>query len=110
WGASSFFGALLSRERGGTVRKSFTGEDCVQPGSRAAVLRRREPTRFSSASDDEVGGFQRDPQRAERAIKQRLRRTPTPPLLSGRHLAMLRRAPVRPPASSCGRERIGALI
>jgi hypothetical protein len=27
------------------------------PGSRAAVLRRSEPTRFSSASDDEVGGF-----------------------------------------------------
>jgi hypothetical protein len=24
---------------------------------RAAVLRRREPTRFSSASDDEVGGL-----------------------------------------------------
>jgi hypothetical protein len=28
------------------------------PGSRTAVLRRAEPTRFSSASDDEVGGFQ----------------------------------------------------
>ena len=27
------------------------------PGSRGAVLRRRESTRFSSASDDEVGGF-----------------------------------------------------
>ena len=27
--------------------------------SRAAVLRRSEQTRFSSASDDEVGGFRR---------------------------------------------------
>jgi hypothetical protein len=26
-------------------------------GSHAAVLRRSEPTRFSSLSDDEVGGF-----------------------------------------------------
>jgi hypothetical protein len=26
-------------------------------GSRAAVLRRNEPTRFSSASDDKVGGL-----------------------------------------------------
>ena len=29
----------------------------LQTGSRAAVLRRREGTRFSSPSDDEVGGF-----------------------------------------------------
>ena len=29
------------------------------------MLRRSEPTRFSSASDDKVGGSQRDPQRAE---------------------------------------------
>jgi hypothetical protein len=30
---------------------------CERRESRAAVLRRSEPTRFSSASDDEVGGF-----------------------------------------------------
>jgi hypothetical protein len=30
----------------------------LDPGSRAAVLRRREPTCPSSASDDEVGGLQ----------------------------------------------------
>jgi hypothetical protein len=29
----------------------------ARAGSRAAVLRRSEPTRFSSASDDKVGGF-----------------------------------------------------
>jgi hypothetical protein len=29
----------------------------LQLGSRAAVLRRSEPTRFSSANDDEVGGY-----------------------------------------------------
>ncbi|HEX5907468.1 MAG TPA: hypothetical protein VFY56_10665, partial [Propionibacteriaceae bacterium] len=29
----------------------------ARTGSRAAVLRRSEPTRFSSASDDKVGGF-----------------------------------------------------
>ena len=34
------------------------------------MLKRRERTRFSSASDDEVAGFpERDPQRAERAIE-----------------------------------------
>jgi DNA-binding transcriptional ArsR family regulator len=32
-------------------------DDQSQTGSRAAVLRRREPTRISSASDDKVGGF-----------------------------------------------------
>ena len=31
------------------------GRECRE--SRAAVLRRSEQTRFSSASDDEVGGF-----------------------------------------------------
>jgi nifR3 family TIM-barrel protein len=31
------------------------------PGLRATVLRRSERTRFSSASEDEVGGFERDP-------------------------------------------------
>jgi hypothetical protein len=32
-------------------------------GSRGAVLRRSDPTRFSSASDDKVGGYpRRDPQ------------------------------------------------
>jgi hypothetical protein len=36
--------------------------------SRAAELRRSERTRFSSASDDEVGGFQRDA-RAEKINK-----------------------------------------
>jgi hypothetical protein len=30
----------------------------LNTGSRAAVLRRSEGTRFSSASDDEVGGMQ----------------------------------------------------
>jgi hypothetical protein len=29
----------------------------ARTGSRAAVLRRSEPTRFSSASDDKVGGY-----------------------------------------------------
>jgi hypothetical protein len=29
----------------------------ARTGSRGAVLRRSEPTRFSSASDDKVGGF-----------------------------------------------------
>ena len=36
---------------------------------RAAVLRRSETTRFSSSSDDEVGGLRAQSQRAERAIK-----------------------------------------
>jgi hypothetical protein len=36
-------------------------------GSRAAVLRRNEPTRFSSASDDEVGGYKARSARSERS-------------------------------------------
>jgi hypothetical protein len=36
-------------------------------GSRAAVLRRREPTCFSSANDDEVGGDQARSARSERS-------------------------------------------
>jgi hypothetical protein len=32
--------------------------DADKPGSRAAVLRRSEGARFSSPSDDEVGGLQ----------------------------------------------------
>ena len=35
-------------------------------GSRAGVLRRREPTCFSSATDDEVGGDQARSPRSER--------------------------------------------
>jgi hypothetical protein len=48
----------------------------ARPGSLAAVLRRSESTRFSSASDDKVGGFGRDPQRAaasNQTEEQRLR-------------------------------------
>ena len=41
-------------------------------GSRSAELRRSETTRSSSASDDEVGGLEREPQRAERAIQNGL--------------------------------------
>ena len=37
-------------------RQLITGRERRE--SRAAVLRRSEQTRFSSASDDEVGGFQ----------------------------------------------------
>jgi hypothetical protein len=36
-------------------------------GSRAAVLRRREGTRFSSPSDDEVGGYTARSARSERS-------------------------------------------
>jgi hypothetical protein len=36
--------------------RASAGEQ-LDPGSRAAVLRRSERTRLSSASDDEVGGF-----------------------------------------------------
>jgi hypothetical protein len=45
------------------------------PGSRAAVLRRSEQTRLSSANDDEVGGIQ-SAIRAERseAIQPRIAR------------------------------------
>jgi hypothetical protein len=39
-----------------TQRASASG--AIKHGSRAVVLRRSEPTRFSSASDDEVGGYQ----------------------------------------------------
>jgi hypothetical protein len=45
----------------------------LRPGSRAAVLRRSEPTCFSSASDDRVGGCLAI--RAERA-KERSNQTP----------------------------------
>src|SRR5688500_405653 len=34
------------------------GSEPLNPGSRAAVLRRREGTRLSSPTDDEVGGSQ----------------------------------------------------
>jgi hypothetical protein len=47
------------RSRGARLEQRFLG-------SRAAVLRRSEQTRFSSASDDEVGGLQ-SAIRAERA-------------------------------------------
>jgi hypothetical protein len=42
------------------------GQPVHQLGSRAAVLRRNEPTRFSSASDDEVGGYKARSARSER--------------------------------------------
>jgi hypothetical protein len=42
-----------------------SGSEQSGSGSRAAVLRRREPTRFPSASDDEVGGNQARSARSE---------------------------------------------
>jgi hypothetical protein len=47
-------------------------------GLRAAVLRRSEKTRFSSSSDDEVGGFRAQSRRAERAIKHSVHRDQKP--------------------------------
>jgi hypothetical protein len=47
---------------------------CERQKSRAAVLRRREQTRSSSANDDEVGGIERDAQ-AEHGSWSSLRRT-----------------------------------
>ncbi|HEY6812806.1 MAG TPA: hypothetical protein VI074_08945, partial [Propionibacteriaceae bacterium] len=40
-------------------------------GSRAAVLRRSEPTRLSSPSDDKVGGFPARSARSERSNQMR---------------------------------------
>jgi DNA-binding transcriptional ArsR family regulator len=37
--------------------EQVVGDQESQTGSRGTVLRRREPTRISSASDDKVGGF-----------------------------------------------------
>ena len=45
------------------LERAFEPGGAIEPGSRSAVLRRSERTRFLSASDDEVGEFQRDPQR-----------------------------------------------
>jgi len=39
----------------------------VKFGSRAVVLRRSEGTRFSSRSDDEVGGYEARSARSERS-------------------------------------------
>jgi hypothetical protein len=39
----------------------------IKHGSRAAVLRRSEATRFSSTSDDKVGGFPARSARSERS-------------------------------------------
>jgi hypothetical protein len=46
------------RRRSRRVRSAIRRErsEPLDTGSRAAVLRRREPTCLSSASDDEVGG------------------------------------------------------
>jgi hypothetical protein len=47
-------------------------DEVARTGSRAAVLRRSELTRFSSASDDKVGGFLGAIRsERQRAIKQR---------------------------------------
>jgi hypothetical protein len=45
-----------SRRLPGAIRRERS-EQIKHSGSCGAVLRRREPTCFSSASDDEVGGF-----------------------------------------------------
>jgi len=58
-------------------RESAAAVVVARTGSRAAVLRRREPTRFSPASDDKVGGFpsaiRSERQRAIKQRKERLR-------------------------------------
>src|SRR5512133_244316 len=57
--------ACLAAVLGGT-RRSRTEQEQYNIGSRAAMLRRSEQTRFSSATADEAGGLQ-SPIRAERA-------------------------------------------
>ena len=49
----------------GWVVRAITG--AAKSGSRAAVLRRSEGTRFSSPSDDEVGGDKARSARSERS-------------------------------------------
>jgi hypothetical protein len=48
-------------------------------GSRAAVLRRNEPTRFSSARDDEVGGYGARSARSERERVEQFKWDRAPP-------------------------------
>jgi hypothetical protein len=53
--------------------RSVRGERAIKLGSGVAVVRRSEGSCFSSPSDDEVGGFKRDPRGASAAsgaIKQ----------------------------------------
>ena len=51
----SFRSTSVKRFRREAIRASGSEQSNLR--SRAATLRKREPTRFSSASDDEVGGF-----------------------------------------------------
>jgi hypothetical protein len=61
-----FFGLLLAQSR-----LESPAVVVARTGSRAAVLRRSEPTRFSSASADKVGGYPGAIRsERERAIKQ----------------------------------------
>jgi hypothetical protein len=71
--------ACLAALMGATRRSRRAEVDQRSVGSRAAVLRRSEQTRFSSASDDEVGGLQ-SAIRAERseAINPRTTEKETP--------------------------------
>ena len=50
--------AASGSEQSNTARSALSGAKQSNLGSRAAVLRRSEQTRFLSASDDEVGGLQ----------------------------------------------------
>jgi hypothetical protein len=55
---TTLFRSVSSDEDGGNPANiAASGSEQSNSGARAAVLRRREPTRFSSASDDKVGGF-----------------------------------------------------
>jgi hypothetical protein len=63
-GADAFFVCERDEEGSGFPAQSSASGASHQArseqsnsGSRAAVLRRSEPTRFSLASDDEIGGF-----------------------------------------------------
>jgi hypothetical protein len=69
----------------------------ARTGSRAAVLRRSESTRFSSASDDKVGGF---PARSAASGSEQVKQTKAPLLPPNTLLAPFAEAGARWPLPS----------